>query len=123
MTLTTQWWVYVLYSQKPRFNSKGEKLLGVYYVGSTTDVARRLKQHNGEAKGGGIYTSQHRPWVPAAKYGPYGSRSEAFKAERELKRTKRSVNRTRWSERDSELCRGLGADDPWVKASAKQVQG
>lgn len=114
MSLTTEWWVYVLRSERPRFNTKGEPLVGFHYVGSTTDFRRRIRQHNGEIKGGGKYTSQHRPWVPAALYGPYGSRSEAFKAEMALKRGKRSVGRTKWSSKDSEWCRGLGAQDPWV---------
>jgi len=112
--LTVEWWVYVLQSQKPRFNQKGDRLAGFFYVGSTTDYRRRLRQHNGEIKGGGKYTSQHRPWLPAALYGPYGGRSEAFKAEMALKRGKRSTGRAQWSTRDSEWCRGLGAKDPWV---------
>ena len=115
MTVTVEWWVYVIQSQKPRFNKKHERLPGVFYVGSTTDYRRRLRQHNGEIKGGGKYTAQHRPWLPAALYGPYGSRSEAFRAEMALKRGKRSVGRTRWSTKDSPWCRGLGAEDPWVK--------
>ena len=114
MTVTTEWWVYVLRSERPRFNSKGMRLVGFHYVGSTTDPSRRLRQHNGEIKGGGKYTAQHRPWVPAALYGPYGSRSEAFKAEMALKKGKRSVGRTQWSTKDSPWCRGLGAADPWV---------
>jgi predicted GIY-YIG superfamily endonuclease len=122
VTLTTEWWVYVIQSQAPRFNKKGERLPGFYYVGSTTDYRRRLRQHNGEVKGGGKYTAQHRPWLPAALYGPYDSRSEALKAELMLKRTKRSTNRTKWSSRDSDLCRGLGANDPWVTgAEAEEI--
>lgn len=114
MTLTTEWWVYVIQSQKPRFNSKGVQLPGVFYVGSTTDVVRRLRQHNGEVTGGGKYTSQHRPWLPAALYGPYGGRSDAFKAEMALKHKKRSVGRTQWTTADSPWCCGLGPQDPWV---------
>lgn len=108
------WWVYVIQSEQPRFNKKGSQLPGFFYVGSTTDYVRRLRQHNGEIKGGAKYTSKHRPWKPAALYGPYVDRSEAFKAEMELKRKKRGVSRTQWSSADSELCRGLGCRDPWV---------
>jgi predicted GIY-YIG superfamily endonuclease len=115
--LLTEWHVYVIQSQVPRFNKRGQRLPGFYYVGSTTDYRRRLRQHNGELKGGGKYTSRHRPWLPAALYGPYDCRREAFKAEMALKRGKRSVGRTQWSEKDSPLCRGLGADDPWIAAS------
>jgi len=123
MALTTEWWVYVIQSQAPRFNKKGQRLPGFYYVGSTTDHRRRLREHNGELKGGGKYTSQHRPWVPAALYGPYGSRSEAFKAEMALKHGKRAVGRTQWSVQDSPYCRGLGAKDPWVTEQPVKPSG
>lgn len=107
------WWVYVIQSDKPRF-VKGRRRPGVCYVGSTTNPARRLKQHNGNIRGGGKYTAQHRPWKPRALYGPYKNRSEAFKAEMKLKRQKRGEGRTRWSPSDSSLCRGEGANHPWV---------
>ena len=32
------------------------------YVGATKDVARRIRQHNGEIKGGARYTKSGRPW-------------------------------------------------------------
>jgi predicted GIY-YIG superfamily endonuclease len=112
--LTTEWWVYVIQSQVPRFNKKGSPLAGFYYVGATTDPKRRLRQHNGEIKGGGRYTAQHRPWLPAALYGPYGGKSEALKAEYALKHSKRGVKRTLWTPKDSGWCCGFGAADPWV---------
>jgi predicted GIY-YIG superfamily endonuclease len=111
------WWVYVIQSLKPRYGKGGKRLPGFYYVGATTDPVRRLRQHNGEIKGGGKYTSQHRPWVPRALYGPYKDRSEAQKAEYALKRGKRGINRTKWSKEDSEWCRGKGTADPWVKTA------
>ena len=83
--------------------------------------ARRLREHNGRyANGkpgnpkGGRYTSQHRPWVARACYGPYYSRSEALKAEYKLKRSKRGKARCHWTPEDSPLCRGEGVDHPWV---------
>lgn len=108
------WYVYVIQSQAPRTNSRGKPLPGFFYVGSTTDYHRRLRQHNGELRGGGRYTAKHRPWKPAALYGPYQDRREAFKAEMALKRGKRGTARTLWSPEDHPLCRGLGAQDPWV---------
>lgn len=108
------WHVYVIQSLMPRFSSKGKPLPGVFYVGSTTDFKRRLRQHNGEIQGGGRYTARHRPWKPAALFGPYADRREAFKAEMALKHSKRGTARTLWTPQDHPLCRGLGALDPWV---------
>lgn len=108
------WWVYVIQSEQPRF-TKGRPAPGFFYVGSTTDPARRLRQHNGEIRGGGRYTAKHRPWLPRALYGPYADRSEAFRAEMALKRGKRGTGRMRWSSEDHELCRGDGPEHPWVK--------
>lgn len=108
------WWVYVIQSEQPRFTKRGSAP-GFFYVGSTTNPARRLRQHNGEIRGGGRYTAKHRPWIPRALYGPYANRSEAFKAEIALKRGKRGAGRTRWSSDDHALCRGDGPEHPWVK--------
>lgn len=108
------WHVYVLRSLAPRYDRRGRPLPGFHYVGSTTDVRRRLRQHNGEIVGGGRFTAKHRPHVLVAVYGPYADRSEALRAEMALKRGKRGVSRTRWSPSDSPWCRGLGPDDPLV---------
>jgi structure-specific endonuclease subunit SLX1 len=32
------------------------------YIGATKNVKRRVRQHNGEIKGGAKYTRSHRPW-------------------------------------------------------------
>ena len=104
ITNNKPWFVYVIRSLSD----------GVFYVGCTNDVHRRLKQHNGLITGGGKYTAKHRPWKPAALYGPYDNRSDAMKAEWALKHGKRGCNRTKWSSVDSVWCCGLGAQDPWV---------
>ena len=104
------YWVYVIQSLKVRTGNKP----GFHYVGCTTNLKRRIRQHNGEIKGGGKYTSMHRPWAYRAIYGPYHGRSEAMKAERALKKGKRGKNRTTWSPEDSKWCRGLGKDDPRI---------
>jgi len=112
------WWVYVLQSQQPRANGRP----GFHYVGCTTDPARRIRQHNGEIKGGGRYTSKHRPWLPVALYGTYNGQSEAMKAERALKRGKRSTGRTKWTVEDSPWCRGLGPKDPWITDGISPIE-
>ena len=44
---------------------------GTYYTGVTTDLKRRLRQHNGDLVGGARYTASRRPvrlaWVEVAK--------------------------------------------------------
>ncbi len=116
------YWVYVIQSLKPRTDKNGRPRPGFFYVGMTTDPARRLREHNGlYANGkpgnpnGGKYTSKHRPWEARALYGPYNSRSEALRAEYRLKRQKRGAGRLKWSSKDSPLCRGEGPDHPWIK--------
>lgn len=109
MTVVRLWWVYVIQSQKSRGNKPG-----FFYVGCTTDPARRLRQHNGEIKGGGKWTSKHRPWRMRALFGPYRGQSNALKAEYALKHSKRGRSRCYWSSHDSPWCRGLGVEDPRV---------
>lgn len=93
------WFVYVIQGTSP----DGKR---PFYVGCTVDVARRLRQHNGEIAGGARYTSKHRPWCgPLALYGPYKDRSEAQKAEYALKHSRRGPRRLTWSPDDHPLCR------------------
>lgn len=109
------WWVYVIQSEVTRIGRRGRKLPGFYYVGCTTHVPRRLRQHNGELVGGGRWTAKHRPHALRAVFGPYANRSEAQKAERALKKGKRGQSRTQWTPKDSPWCRGApGTMHPWV---------
>ena len=70
------WRVYVLSSER----------LQRTYVGITTDLDRRLAQHNGEKTGGARATRAGRPWTVATTYGPYETRSEATRIERRVKK-------------------------------------
>jgi predicted GIY-YIG superfamily endonuclease len=108
------WWVYVIQSLIIRPGNKP----GFYYVGCTTDPARRLLEHNGIKRGGGKYTEKHRPWGPRALWGPYPDRSSAQKAEYTLKHSKKGINRTKWTSQDSAWCVGLGPSHPWVSDSS-----
>jgi predicted GIY-YIG superfamily endonuclease len=114
ITKSPEYWVYVIQSQMKRIGKRNVTLPGFYYVGMTVDLKRRLRQHNGEISGGGKYTSKFRPWVLMAVYGPYANKSEALKAERALKHSKRGASRTKWTSEDSHWCRGLGDKDPRV---------
>ena len=109
------YWVYVIQSEQVRVGKTGNKLPGFFYVGCTTSLARRIRQHNGEIKGGAKYTQKFRPWVPRAVYGPYTGRSAAMKAEYALKKGKRGEGRLKWSKEDSHWHRGKGTGHPWVK--------
>ena len=60
---------------------ESESSLGRYYVGSTTNVRRRVDEHN-EWKS--VHTAKHRPWRLAI-YIAIVDRGKAFKFERYLK--------------------------------------
>lgn len=54
------------------------------YTGVTTDVARRVRQHNGELAGGARYTRARRP-VCVVYEEAWSSRAEACRREAEIK--------------------------------------
>ena len=81
------WTVYVLVSESQ----------GATYVGISTDVERRLQQHNGEAPGGARSTTRGRPWELGVTFGPYPDRGRAQAVEYQVKR-KRGRQRLEWGE-------------------------
>ena len=60
---------------------------GTFYTGITTDVKRRIKEHNGEVKGGAKYTRVRTP-VKLVHSEKYSNRSAATKREHEIKQLK-----------------------------------
>ncbi|TVM32859.1 GIY-YIG nuclease family protein [Oceanidesulfovibrio marinus] len=62
---------------------------GTYYCGVTTDLDRRLAEHNGEAPGGARYTRSRRP-VRVAASAPCPDRSAACSLEARIKRLPRA---------------------------------
>jgi predicted GIY-YIG superfamily endonuclease len=116
-----QFWVYVIQGRERITEAKTRP--GFFYVGMSVNPAHRLRQHNGEIVGGARSTRAWRPWRARALYGPYDSKSEALRAERALKRKKRGEGRTRWLVEDSPLCRGEGAEHPWVRDSSWRPEG
>ena len=65
------------------------------YVGITTELDRRLQQHNGERPGGAKSTTRGRPWSLGATYGPFEERAEAQSVEYQVKRL-RGQARLNW---------------------------
>jgi structure-specific endonuclease subunit SLX1 len=51
------------------------------YVGSTNNMARRLRQHNGELAGGARCTHRNRPWEVAALVRGFRTHSEVLRFE------------------------------------------
>ena len=61
---------------------------GTYYTGIATDVERRIMEHNGAKGRGARYTSARRP-VALVYQAPFDTRSQALKAEIQIKRLSR----------------------------------
>lgn len=61
---------------------------GSYYTGQTDNLEIRIKEHNGELKGGARYTSGRRP-VKLMHFEEYETRNEAMKREAEIKKMDR----------------------------------
>ena len=75
---TARWWVYLLQCSDQTL-----------YAGITTDLSRRLQEHNGDSGGGARYTRSRRP-VRLVWSEPSDSRSAASKREAAIRRLSRS---------------------------------
>ena len=64
---------------------------GTFYTGITTDVKRRLRQHNGEIVGGAKYTAARRPVELLTQSVAIESRSLASKLEYKVKQQKKGA--------------------------------
>lgn len=73
-SLLQTYWVYLMTNGR-----------GGHYVGSTNDPARRVRQHNGEIRGGAKETRGRGPWTAATHVGPFATRAEALRVEYALK--------------------------------------
>uniref|UniRef100_A0A3Q7EJE3 GIY-YIG domain-containing protein n=1 Tax=Solanum lycopersicum TaxID=4081 RepID=A0A3Q7EJE3_SOLLC len=63
------WCVYLILSTNPPIKT---------YVGVTTNFCRRLKEHNGELKGGAKASRSGRPWICACLIRGFKGRSEGI---------------------------------------------
>lgn len=73
------------------------------YVGITTDFARRLKQHNGEIKGGAKASSAGRPWVCACIITGFTCLRQASSFESKWKIFTRKLPRRRKKDKEEEM--------------------
>ncbi|KAK9064378.1 hypothetical protein SSX86_015760 [Deinandra increscens subsp. villosa] len=71
------------------------------YVGVTNNFSRRLKQHNGELKGGAKASQAGRPWICACLIRGFESKSEACKFEFKWKSVSSKMTRKRNSKDDN----------------------
>ncbi|MCM8540094.1 MAG: GIY-YIG nuclease family protein [Lentisphaeraceae bacterium] len=62
---------------------------GTFYTGITTDIKRRLRQHNGEITGGAKYTCARQPVKLIAQSTALENRSLASKLEYLVKKKKK----------------------------------
>ncbi|XP_021887408.1 structure-specific endonuclease subunit SLX1 [Carica papaya] len=65
------------------------------YVGVTTDFGRRLKQHNGEIKGGAKASRAGRPWICACIIHGFSCQNDACQFESKWKSFSRKLARKR----------------------------
>lgn len=72
------WLVYIIQSANGRL-----------YTGITTDIKRRLRQHNGELVGGARYTRAGRPWIVVYTE-EFKGQGEALKREAAIKKFSRA---------------------------------
>jgi structure-specific endonuclease subunit SLX1 len=86
------WYLYLLY----------HSVSNLTYVGITTEVARRLRQHRQEIRGGARYTKRVQdrfpgspPWDLVVALGPFQNRSEATRWERLVKMRCRGITARR----------------------------
>ena len=61
------------------------------YVGMTNDIFKRIRQHNGEIKGGAKYTSRRQVWYPVLIIDGFPDMKSAMQCEWRLKRGKKGV--------------------------------
>lgn len=73
-----QWVCYIL-------KNKIEKYKNYTYNGSTNDFKRRIRQHNGEIKGGAKYTRGKGEWEPYCIISGFENKIETLQAEWKIK--------------------------------------
>ena len=63
------------------------------YIGITTNLKKRLRQHNGEICGGAKYTRSYRPWKPVLCVNGFFTKNQALSFEYRVKKKRNSKNK------------------------------
>lgn len=63
------------------------------YIGVTTNLKKRLRQHNGEICGGAKYTRLFRPWKPVLCVSGFKTKNQILSFEYRVKKKKNSKNK------------------------------
>ena len=77
-TPQTPWYCYIIRSTNPLYSK-------LTYNGSTNNMRRRLRQHNGEIVGGAKATKGKGIWIPYAVLTGFSTHSEALSCEWRIK--------------------------------------
>lgn len=77
-TSNNKYYCYIIRSTNPAFSNST-------YNGSTNNLNRRLRQHNGEIVGGAKATKGKGPWVYIAIWEGFGTHKEALSCEWRIK--------------------------------------
>lgn len=91
------WFVYLIISTNPPIKT---------YVGSTSNFSRRLKQHNGELRGGAKASRAGRPWVCACLIRGFKDQSEACVVESKWKSISKKMPRKRKKTEEGKVADG-----------------
>lgn len=84
--LNTKFYCYIIRSTNPNFSNST-------YNGSTNNLIRRLRQHNGEIVGGAKATRGKGPWIYIAVWEGFQSHREALSCEWRIKHPTNSRKR------------------------------
>lgn len=81
-----KYYCYIICSLNPKFQNST-------YNGSTNNLVRRLRQHNGEISGGAKATKYKRPWKFIAIWEGFDSKNEALSCEWRIKHPTNTIRR------------------------------
>jgi len=93
---------------------------GATYIGATINMAHRIRQHNGEIKGGAHYTTsalaKGHSWNIVCTVGPFPNSTAALQFEWRWKHISRKIDNTPILRRIIAVIRLLNMDKPTSKA-------